>query len=456
MYLPHRAWPSYRAFVCAFTLALSGTVAQAAAPAADALPGTWEGNLVINPATRLDIQFIVSRNPQNKLVAVLNAPAEANLQNVAVSAVSQAGEKVVFVVDEVNGRYEGVLRNGKMSGKWKQNGAAFDLALKPFVAQKIPAPVAAQLNGPWHGVLSIPQSERKINLVLNFKADAQAGSGMSATVDSPDQSAFGIPAESVSIKDGTVQVKVLRPLMSFAGKLEGGQLVGKWTQGGAAPLTFSKGKFEAAGLVVDKATRDRLEGNWYGKFGSGIGIAFRFKENKAGNLVATMDSPHEGRNGIPVSAVTLDGDKLRIRVDGVGAAFSGTLAPDAISGRFSAGGQGNDLSMARAEYVPEAVRVPPDLAGKLVGKWEGKTANTYMILRFKLNDKGELIALQDIPNRQLFGLPVSEVTMKDGALSLKVRGIAAEFRGRVSDSQISGDWTMPSLQFPLKLNRATL
>jgi hypothetical protein len=117
---------------------------------------------------------------------------------------------------------------------------------------------------------------------------------------------------------------------------------------------------------------------------------------------------------------------------------------------------GNDLTMARAEYVPEVMRVPAELASKLLGKWEGKTANTYMILRFKLNDKGELIALQDIPNRQLFGLPVSEVTLKGGALSLKVKGIAAEFKGRISDSQISGDWTMPSLQFPLKLNRASM
>jgi len=454
MHLPHRTWPMFRALFCAFFMGLFSSVSLAAAPASDALLGTWEGKLVINPSTKLDIQFIVSRNQQDKLTAVLNAPAEANLQNVAVNTVSQTGDKVVFAVDEVNGRYEGVLANRKLTGKWKQNGASFDLALKPYVAQKIPAALVAQLNGPWHGALSIPQTERKLNLVLNFKADGQAGSGMSATVDSPDQSAFGIPAESVSLKDGNVQVKVLRPVMSFEGKLEGGQLVGKWTQGGTAPLTFSKGKFEAAGLVVDKATRDRLEGNWYGKFGSGIGIAFRFKENKAGNLLATMDSPHEGRNGIPVSAVSLDGDKLTLRVDGVGATFTGTLKPDAISGRFAAGGQGNDLNLERGEYVPEAVRVPADLASKLVGKWEGKTANTYMILRFKLNEKGELIALQDIPNRQLFGLPVSEVTMKDGALSLKVKGIAAEFKGRLSESQISGDWTMPSLQFPLKLNRA--
>lgn len=455
MHLPHRAWSQYRALFLAFFLGLFSISPLAAAPA-DALAGTWEGNLVINPSTKLDIQFIVSRGAANKLSAVLNAPAEANLQNVAVNAVTVSGDKVVFVVDEVNGRYEGVLKNGKIDGQWKQNGAAFDLALAPRVVQKIPDAMAGQLSGPWHGVLNIPQSDRKLNLVLNFKNDAQAESGMIATVDSPDQSAFGIPAESVSIKDGVLAVKVLRPVMSFAGKLEGGQLVGKWTQGGSAPLTFNKGKFQAAGLVVDKAVRERLAGNWYGKFGSGIGIAFKFKESKTGTLLATMDSPHEGRNGIPVSSVKLDGDKLTVKVDGVGAAFTGTLKPDAIAGRFSAGGQGNNLTMTRSEYVPEVMRVPADLAGKLVGKWEGKTANTYMILRFKQNEKGELIALQDIPNRQLFGLPVSEVSMKNGALSLKVKGIAAEFKGKVTNNQISGDWTMPSLQFPLKLNRARM
>ncbi|MFZ6658990.1 hypothetical protein [Undibacterium sp. TJN19] len=454
MHTPNRNWAMYIAIFSALFLGFFSAFSQAAAPGNEALLGTWQGKLVINPSTSLTIQFIVNRNAQNKLSAVLNAPEEANLQNIAVNAFSLSGDKVSFVVDEVNGKYEGKLKDGKMTGKWKQNGSSFDLGLVPLVKKKIPAETVAYLNGPWNGVLSIPQTERKLNLVINFKADSAADSGMSATIDSPDQSVFGIAVESVSLQDGTLRVKVLRPEMSFAGKVEGNQLVGKWTQGGDAPLTFNKGKFQAAGLVVDKNIRDKLNGNWYGKFSNGIGIALKFKDNKPGNFTASLDSPYEGRKGVPITAISLDADKVSIRIDGVGATFNGTLTQDSINGKFSAEGQDRNLNFSRGEYVPEVAHVPTDLAKKLLGKWEGKTANTYMILRFQLNDKGELIALQDIPNRQLFSLPVSDVTLKGENISLTVKGIAAEFKGKVSEQQISGDWTMPSLQFPLKLSRA--
>jgi hypothetical protein len=442
----------YIALVYVLVAGLLGT-ARSAEQTNEKLLGTWQGELSINPSTHLKIQFIVSRNVRGHYSAVLNAPEEANLQNIAVNTVSLTGEQVLFVVDEVNGRYEGTLKDGRMTGKWQQSGASFDLALVPYVKSKVTADVAAHLDGPWNGVLNVPETGQKLAIVINFKADAASANGVTASIDSPDQAAFGIPVDDVSVENGNLTVSVLRPKMGFSGQIQGNQLVGKWIQAGSAPFTFNKGRYQAAGLEVSKAVRDRLNGDWYGEFNNGIGIAFKFKEAPNGKLFASLDSPHEGRRGIPINEITLAADQLAMRIDGIEAKFAGTVAQNAITGKLSAGGRNMEVTLKRGEYRPEVLHVSAELAGRLVGKWEGKTANTNMILRFQVNDRGELLALQDIPNRQLFSLPISDLVLKDGSLSLTVKGIAAEFKGKLTSNEINGDWTMPSLQFPLKLIR---
>jgi hypothetical protein len=442
-----------------FVFILSALLFSGTARAADpneALVGTWQGQLVINPSTRLTVQFIVRRNDQGKYSAVLNAPGETNLQNVAVTTFSFTGDKVLFAVDEVGGSYEGTLNDRKMTGKWKQSGSAFDLVLSPYVKPIIPAATVAHLEGPWNGVLSIPNTDRKLALVINFKADTKSGSGVIATIDSPDQGAFGIQVDEVTVQDGEVHVSVLRPKMGFSGTIAGNELVGRWMQGGTAPLTFTKGKYQAGGIDLQKRDRDRLAGNWYGQFTNGVGLAFRFKQDANGKLSAFLDSPYEGRNGLPINAISIDGDKISMRIDGVGGVYNGTLAKDEISGKFSAGGEARELILKRGEYVAETLQVAADVSNKLIGSWEGRAANTYIVLRFKLNERGDLLAVQDIPNRQMFGLPITDLSLKDDDLRLTVKGIAAEFKGKLAKNQLSGDWTMPTLQFPLTFNRTEL
>jgi hypothetical protein len=428
------------------------TSARAAGPVDEALLGTWQGELNVNASTRLAVQFVVSRDDKGGSIAVLNAVGDANLQNIPVSSFSRNGDKVVIAVDEVNGRYEGTLNDKTITGKWTQSGSSFDLVLKPYVRAKIAAQIAAQLAGAWSGTLHIPKTTRHLALVLNFKADPNAPGGVGATIDSPDQATFGIPADDVDVQDGNVIVTVLRPKMGFRGRIEGNQLVGKWLQGGSAPLTFNKGTYQAKGLEVDQASRDALAGNWYGQFANGVGLGLSFKQH-AGKFSGSLDSPYEGRRGIPISAVVAQNGKLTLRIDGIGASFSGTYSPNAIAGKFSAGGQEREVRFVHGEFVPESFAVGNEVASRLVGTWEAKTANTNMILRFQRDPNGNIVAVQDIPNRQLFSLPVSGLTVRGAALEMTVKGIAAEFKGTLSQDAINGDWTMPSLQFPLKFIR---
>jgi fermentation-respiration switch protein FrsA (DUF1100 family) len=100
------------------------------------------------------------------------------------------------------------------------------------------------LPGSWQGTLTVPSGSLRI--VFNFKEKAEGG--YTATLDSPDQGAFGIPADSVIAQDTLVRVSI----RSIGGELNGTHLTGTdsisgtWSQGGMQlPLVLKYSSKEA-------------------------------------------------------------------------------------------------------------------------------------------------------------------------------------------------------------------
>ena len=248
----------------------------------------------------------------------------------------------------------------------------------------------------------------------------------------------------------------LQPKMGLVGRIEGNDIVGKWVQGGSVPLTLTKGEYTGGGLEVAEPARRALQGDWYGEVNGGIGIAFRFKQEPDGKLSAFLDSPYEGRRGVRLDRVSVAGDRISLTARAVDVTFDGTLSAGAISGTFSAGQtKGRDVTLKRGEYVQETFHMAPNLTEPLLGKWTGRTAtNTDIILRFQRNERGDVLATEDVPSRQLFAIPVTELHFDGQSLKLMVRGISAQFTGTLAGNQMSGEWTLPGLQFPLQLRRA--
>ncbi len=109
-------------------------------------------------------------------------------------------------------------------------GWAADDPAKP--ADKGPA-------GFWQGVIKVGAIELRV--VLNVTAGTDGS--LTATLDSPDQGAKGIPVDEVSVKDKEVKLELKKIKASFEGKLsdDGKEMAGTWTQGGADfPLTFKR------------------------------------------------------------------------------------------------------------------------------------------------------------------------------------------------------------------------
>lgn len=92
--------------------------------------------------------------------------------------------------------------------------------------------------GSWHGELKIsPQTS--LNIVLHFQNDS------TATLDSPDQGATGIPANLLHLSADSVSVAVPQIAMTYRGRLNAGKLVGTFSQGGLSlPLEMDPGELK--------------------------------------------------------------------------------------------------------------------------------------------------------------------------------------------------------------------
>jgi hypothetical protein len=92
--------------------------------------------------------------------------------------------------------------------------------------------------GLWQGTLKVPGAELRVVFHIDKAADGK----LSATLDSPDQGATGIPVGDCSFSNGRLRLAVRSISGSFEGTLKDDSTVeGTWTQGGASlPLVLKR------------------------------------------------------------------------------------------------------------------------------------------------------------------------------------------------------------------------
>ena len=94
--------------------------------------------------------------------------------------------------------------------------------------------------GDWTGVLLFAPGQPGLTLNLHLTDN---GGNWSATLDSPDQGAYGIPATQAAVRGDSIFVAVKGLMLSYKAKFAAPEsLVGTFKQGGAsAPLTLKRG-----------------------------------------------------------------------------------------------------------------------------------------------------------------------------------------------------------------------
>jgi pimeloyl-ACP methyl ester carboxylesterase len=103
-----------------------------------------------------------------------------------------------------------------------------------------------------------------------------------------------------------------------------------------------------------------LDGTWQGTLDTGamkIRLVLHLSSGEDG-LTATVDSPDQGANGLPVSLVKREGSAFTFEMNGLGAKFNGTISKDlsTIDGTFAQGGGSLPLVLKRG--TAEAVAPP--------------------------------------------------------------------------------------------------
>lgn len=228
-------------------------------------------------------------------------------------------------------------------------------------------PVLAQdIAGDWMGTLKAGAVELRMVVHIS-KGD---GGSLKATLDVINQNALGIPVSSVSVQDSKITLEVDAIQGRYEGVLDASEtgMEGTWAQGGQSfPLRFNRQVTEPE-TKSGSVTPSDIDGAWMGKLNAGstpLRIVFHISNTPDG-LAATMDSPDQNANGLPVTSVTRSGAILTLEMKKLPATFSGTINQEltAIEGIFTQGGDSLPLVLKRVKNVAELERRRPQNPAK--------------------------------------------------------------------------------------------
>jgi hypothetical protein len=229
------AW--FATAVVGLSLALSAPIAFAEDPV-----GVWVGDLKISGAD-LHLAVHLRRDGTGALTGSFDS-LDQGVRGLPLGEVTASVDSLTFTVPSIGGTFTGTWQTGTKhwSGTWHQGQA--DLPLEFARGEVLPAPTVVGptvvgLAGDWAGVLDINGSQ--LRLALHVKTTPAEGT--TATLDSIDQNALGIPVSAISREGSHVRLELKAIAATFDGALEPGNqtIAGKWTQGSLSlPLTLQQ------------------------------------------------------------------------------------------------------------------------------------------------------------------------------------------------------------------------
>jgi fermentation-respiration switch protein FrsA (DUF1100 family) len=236
----------------------------------------------------------------------------------------------------------------------------FKLALTGVLAATM-APLAcaqASVAGDWMGTLSVSGTQIRLGLHITPAKDGS----LTATFDSIDQGAMGIPVTAIALKDSKLTFTVDAAHIAYEGAVnkDATEIDGTFTQGQAIPLNFNR----AAPVVAPKpAAPSQIDGTWLGTLDTGaIKLRIVFKiVNTTDGLTVQLQSPDQNPNWMPATSTTRNENKLTVTFKGIGGVYEGKIAADfnSIDGTFTQMGNPLQLNLKRIKNQSELERPRP-------------------------------------------------------------------------------------------------
>jgi len=204
-----------------------------------------------------------------------------------------------------------------------------------------------------------------------------------------------------------------------------------------------------------------VAGDWQGTLSAGgaeLRLVLHITKGADGGLKATLDSIDQpGGNGIPVSAISLNGSKVTLDVSKVHGTYEGTLAAggNTISGTWKQGGP-LPLEFKRAAAPINAAKPakPSDIDGAWMGTLDAEAIKLRVVFHI-VNMAQGLTATMDSPDQGANGFPANPVTREGSSLKMQVKSVGGVFEGKIAAdlSAIDGKWTQGGSSLPLVLKR---
>ena len=345
-------------------LALCVGVAAMAAPACGAqsqLVGDWLGTVKAGN-TPLHVAWHVAAAKDGTITSTIDN-LDQRIYGLPVSAMSVKDNALTLTLDtarvidgdtiNIRGTFTGTISSDgtEIHGRWFQ-GQTLEVDLKRVSAQAAMDAVAqSQLAGNWQGTLSAGGAQ--LRLVLHITAGKDGA--LTATLDSVDQGAYGIPVSAISLKDAKLSLTVDAVHGTYDGTVnkDATEIDGTWSQGQPLALNFKR----ATAAEVARPPEPRpappsdIDGSWTGMLDTGptkLRIMFKIVNTQDG-LTAKLQSPDQSPVWIPATSVKRDGFTLTIEIKRIGAVFTGKLADGLASmdGTFTQMGTAFPLALQR-------------------------------------------------------------------------------------------------------------
>jgi len=218
---------------------------------------------------------------------------------------------------------------------------------------------ASTIAGEWTG--SLQAGDAVLHLVLHVSKAADGS--FKATIDSLDQGVYGIEVTSFTQKDSALTFNVSSVSASYEGKFAANHatIEGAWTQGSVSlPLVFHR-QATWSGARKPSDAIAAAEGVWQGAL-EGHGMRLRLQlhvtHDDKRQLVAALDSPDQGINGLPATKVSQKDAAFHFEIPVVSGVYDGTLnaAKTIIAGGWTQSGVEQKLEFRRSDKLLELVR----------------------------------------------------------------------------------------------------
>lgn len=347
-----------------FRLAIAAWSVFAFAPISSAQPnlgGDWTGTIDVNGNT-VHVAWHIQVGSNGTLTSTLDNIDES-VYGIKVKSTTIDGAKINFSVDEqvqangqdlhLLGSFAGTVAasgneiNGTFTQEEPQQATLeihFVHAASTASSTASAASTQPSIAGDWSGTLDAGGAQLRLLLHITAGKDGS----LSATLDSIDQGANGIPIQTVTFKDGKLHLDVTAVNGTYDGNAnkDATEIDGTWTQGQSLTLNLKRAQPTAA-AAPQPATPTDIDGTWSGKLETGAAmLTINLKiANMDTGLTAQIQSPDQSPNWAPATSITRTGDSLTVEFKAFHATYEGKISADhsTIDGKFNQ--MGNDLPL---------------------------------------------------------------------------------------------------------------